>query len=163
MSGKMYNMKGAVALELIIAIVLVCCVFLVVMLINQVWDDVTAGDEIFTEHADIKAEGDQIFVIFGYLPILMFGGSLISMIVLSFFTESHPIFLGLSLIVFIISIPLMAILSNATMGIVVSDPGLASIAESHEESTQMIGNLVLFGTAAGLLVLAALYGKMSQR
>lgn len=150
-------------LELILVIVMVCCVFLGVILITQVWNDVTESDPIFEEHANIKAEGDQLMSMFGYLPIMLFVGSLITMIILSFFTESHPIFLGMSVILFMISIPLMAIMSNVFMGVVVSDAEMTAIAESDgvAASTQMMGNLVLWGIIGGLLVLAALYGKLS--
>ena len=156
-------MKGAVMLELIIVVVIVCCLFIAITILTDVWNDVTDADPVFSEYPEITAEGDQIMEIFGFMPILMFAGSIISMIILSFYQESHPVFLGLSIIVFIISIPLMAILSNSTMGIVTSDTGLTMIAEGNEASTQMIGNLVLWGIGGGLLVLVVLYGKMPQR
>lgn len=155
-------MKAAVMLELLFVMVVVCVFFLVMVIVKSTWTDITADDPVFTEHADMKAYTDQAMSLFGFFGVFMFGGSLVAMIIISFMQESHPIFLAISVIVFIISIPVMAMSSNFTMEMVTSDSDWETEADSMPMSTQMIGNLALWGTVAGVLIMIALYAKFER-
>lgn len=156
-------MKGAAMLELIIVVVMICIFFIAAVVVNSMWNDITADDPIFTEHASVAAHTDNVMSIFGFFVVFLFGGAIVGMIISSLFMESHPIFLAISVIVFIISIPLLAIMSNVTMETVTSSSSWEAIASSHTMGTQMIGNLVLVGIIGGIFIMVALYAKFSSR
>lgn len=156
-------MKGAAMLELIIVVVMVCIFFMATIIVNGMWNDVTEDDPIFTEHASVAQHTENVFSLFGFFAIFLFGGSIVAMIISSLFMESHPIFLAISVITFIVSIPLVAMLSNATMETVTSNSAWETLASANTAGTQMIGNLVLFAVVGGLFIMVALYAKFSSR
>ncbi len=149
-------------IELLMVIGLVCAVYIVSIICIDLWNDITENDDTFDDHPDMKSYGDSAQQLFSSFPVLLFGGSIVCMIISSFFTDSHPIFLAISIIMFVVSIPLMAILSNSTMGIVTSDPDWEQIATDNEMGTNMVGNMVLWGIMGGILVMMALYAKLSR-
>lgn len=152
-------MKGAAIVDLIIVIVMISVFFISAVIVQSVWTDITSEDEVFTEQATIKGYTDQAMSSFDFLGVFMFGGALISILIISFMQESHPVFLAISIIVLIVSIPVMAITSNSMMSMVTTDTAWAAEAEEMPMSTDMIGNLALFGVIGGFLVLVALYAK----
>ncbi len=156
-------MHGAAMLELIIVVVMVCIFFIAATIINAMWDDMVANDPIIAAHPEITVHTDNVFDQFGFFVVFLFGGAIVAMIISSLFMESHPVFLAISIIVFIVSIPLVAIMSNVSMETVTSNPSWETVAASQTAGTQLIGNLVLFAVVGGIFIMVALYAKFSSR
>ena len=152
-------MKGAAVVDLIIVITLITTFFIIALFAKTTWDDISSEDTVFAEQSHIKSYVDQNVSMIGSLGVILFGGAIAALAIMSFLQQSHPVFLVISVIVLIVSIPLMVIQSNIAMEVATSTPALEAAADSYPMATEMMANLLIWGVVGAIIILAALYSK----
>jgi len=113
---------------------------------EDVWDTTYAGDM------------DQVFSVFDYGAIFIVIASALSIVISAFFIRSHPIFLPISIIVFVIVTMTSGVLTNAFMGFA-ADSEVSAHANVFSNYLQFMGYLPYVIVVFGGLVLVALYAK----
>lgn len=153
-------MKGQV-MELIIVSVLMCVFFVALLFASNLYNSFSEKTDIFSGTAQEQRIGDSVersFISLDYGMLMLAIGLVISTVVSGFFIQTHPIFFIVSLICLIIVVSITPILSNSFMGIATTDEFTES-AEDLPVSINIIGNLPIFVTVAGILLSIALYAK----
>jgi len=148
MKGSIFDLAYIGFAALMLSVVL-----LVVFYINHEYD--TAN---FLNHDWEKSE-NSIKLIDSYLPIVLMTFFIVSAI-LSYFAASHPIFMTIGIIVYIIIVAVSAQMSNIYFSL--TDTTEFSFAETELPiSYQIMTNLPFILTAFGIILLIFTYGVAS--
>lgn len=101
---------------------------------------------------------DQVFSIFDYGAIFIVVALGLGVVVSAFFIRSHPIFLPISIIIFIVVVLISGVLTNAFMGYA-SDTSISSHANVFSNYLQFLGYVPYIVVGFGAIVLIAIYAK----
>ena len=158
------NKKGSFGADNLVMIVMGLFVFAIMMFIgHKIWVDVSddlAGGFFLgaNESQEIVQSGNNLMngfdLLFVMLLVLIFVGLIASV----YFIDSHPIFLGISLIIFFIMIFLGAIISDIFVDIS-NAAEFANETASFPMTTFVMSNLMFFLVIMGGVSAIMLYAK----
>ena len=158
------NKKGSFGADNLVMIVMGLFVFALMMFIgHKVWVDVSEdlSSGFFlgaNESQEIVESGNNLMngfdLLFAMLLVLIFVGLIASV----YFIESHPIFLGISLVIFFMMILLGAIISDVFVDIS-NSPDFSNQTASFPMTTFIMSNLMFFLIIMGGISAIMLYAK----
>lgn len=100
----------------------------------------------------------QVFSVMDYGAIAIMISMFVAVVISAFFIKTHPIFLPITLIIFIVVVMVSALTTNVFMGFATSTQ-IVSHANAFPNFLQFAGYIPYAVVGFGVLLLIAMYGK----
>ena len=158
------SMKKAQVLDItysLIYIVLVCVSTIIAFIIFQYFDAAMVANGLTTEvYNKTAANAVEMFTFFDLLMPLALVLSIASVVISSFFIETHPAFFIISVFISIFVLITTAMVGNFFQMFLVQTEALAGTSSSFPWMVWISENLMIFATVGAVLTIIALYAKI---
>lgn len=154
-------------MDIIFVVVILFATIIGLTAIFHAWDDIIddlTGSSTINPTAKAQLERDQENIpgVVDNIFTLVLFGAFLSIVVAAYLIRSNFIFFFIAVFVLAIFIFITAILSNVYEDFRESDPSLDSyVEENFSMSNHIINNYVIYVLAMGILILIALYAKVT--
>lgn len=160
-------MKGNIA-DMIFMVAMLLVFAIVTVLSYKIWSDMSPQLNVTLSQANggTLAAGSALAMVqtsttllsFDYLFAFLAFGSLIAIVISSFWLDSHPIFFVVSLLAFIFTFIPLAVLGNVYSNFE-TDPAIQAAASNFPFMESFFMNLPTIGLVFGVLIIIILYSK----
>ena len=152
-------MKGSITdtIYLVTGLFAFCLILFIGYYISDtLYTDLSANPEI---NATALEKSTDALAGFDDLILLVIAGTLMASLIFAWYIESHPAFLGISIIMFMISVVTSAIFSNMFLTIT-SGSAFASATAEFTTIGWVFANLPAIVTVFGILILIVMFSKI---